>query len=274
MLPSPISTQLYPAGASSVDSLDFESKFERVYPEKHPGLRVPWYMALGNHDCVGDPDAEVLYSNRSKHWVMPARYYARSVDVPNCSLPLRIVVLDACALVCEGPAGSGVNFRCDQEILDSLVPGSRSAQLEWLDAELAKPAQWKVVVAHWPLFSFLGNGPSSSMTQALLPMLLRHGVHAYFSGHDHSLQHIELRRHARAGSLHPPHFFVSGAGGYRLHPELKAEAEGEVNSKATPIFKEATHGFMMIHSTRHDMTVDLIRAMDGKRLHTVVISPK
>ena len=63
-------------------------------------------------------------------------------------------------------------------MLASVVAGSKSKQLKWLEKELAKPASWKVVVAHWPMFSFLGNGPSAEMTNALLPMLLRHEVHA------------------------------------------------------------------------------------------------
>jgi hypothetical protein len=227
-------------------------------------------MSLGNHDCVGNPDAEVLYTNRSKYWQMPARYYAQTIAVPNTTLPLRLVVLDACGLVCGG-GDAGVNFRCDREILDSIVPGSRARQLSWLDAELAKPAAWKIVVAHWPIFSFLGNGPSATMTDDVLPILLRRGVHAYFSGHDHSLQHIELKRHARSAYSHPPHFFVSGAGGYRLHPVLKEEAESTVNKKATPTFTEAAHGFMVVYTSRKRMAVELIRASDAKMIHSVTI---
>jgi hypothetical protein len=43
-------------------------------------------------------------------------------------------------------------------------------------------------------------------TEALLPILTEQGVDAYFSGHDHILQHIYDDREG------PTHFFGSGAG--------------------------------------------------------------
>lgn len=89
-------------GASTADSPLFAERFERPYPDTHASLRVPWFMTLGNHDCAGNPDAEVAYSNRSLYWKMPGRYYTREFAVPGTIHPLRIVVLDACSLVCDG----------------------------------------------------------------------------------------------------------------------------------------------------------------------------
>jgi hypothetical protein len=88
-------------GADTAESPLFVERFENPYPKAHTSLRVPWLMALGNHDCAGNPEAEVAYTLRSLYWKMPSRYYTRSYAVPGAAYPLRIIVLDACSLVCD-----------------------------------------------------------------------------------------------------------------------------------------------------------------------------
>ena len=70
----------------------------------------------------------------------------------------------------------------------------------------------------------------------VLPLLEEHGVHLYFSGHDHGLQHV---KHA---SVTGPDLYVSGAGGYRLHPQLKDESDAAINKQASSLFKLAEFG--------------------------------
>ena len=55
--------------------------------------------------------------------------------------------------------------------------------LAWLEKELAVPAWWKFVVGHWSVYSLRANGPTRELVDDLLPLLVKHHVHAYFNGH-------------------------------------------------------------------------------------------
>lgn len=174
-----------------------------------------------------------------------------------------LVVLDACALIC----GEGKDFRCeaamDQNFRDQ--PTLIQDQLSWLDHILNQPARWKIVVAHWPIFSFMGNGPSAVLDELLVPRLIRYNVQAYFSGHDHSLQHVRLRSSRKIGG---PDFFVSGGGGYRLHPELKSDADTKPNKKAKSVFAASTFGFAAVELSRESLILRFI-AVNGSEIYSM-----
>ena len=115
--------------------------------------------------------------------------------------------------------------------------------------EVGSMRTWCVVVGHWPAFSYAGNGPTDRIITELVPVLQRARVHAYFSGHDHNLQAIQK------GSVT---FFVSGAGGYNLHPELKpaiAEAAKALNQGAKSLFKFIGRGFFGVRLDHEAMVV-------------------
>ena len=180
-------------------------------------------------------------------WRLPQRYYGVEFgsggggggggggDGSASSPPkLFLMVLDSCSLVC----GQGVvvggdskrprNPRCGGALARFSATAEerahRDRQLAWVDRTLARydPADWWLVVSsHWPIFSRTGNGPTPELIGDLLPVLRRHGVHAYLNGHDHSLQHLSEEGQAW------PQFFVSGGGGYGLHHKLKRAAKAK-----------------------------------------------
>ena len=54
------------------------------------------------------------------------------------------------------------------------------------------------------------------------------------------------------------HFFVSGAGGYNLHPELKPEVQASaqaLNEGATSLLKHVGHGFLSVSVHADSMEV-------------------
>lgn len=79
----------YPCGVLHVRDQLFEEVWRDIYLQ-YDSLRVPWRMALGNHDYMGNPDAQVEYTfdkqlNHDGIWQMPARSYnfirdIRSID--------------------------------------------------------------------------------------------------------------------------------------------------------------------------------------------------
>ncbi len=184
----------YPAGVSSVHDPHWKQSFEDVYTA--PALQTPWWSALGNHDYRGVPHAQIAYSAHSPRWRMPGRYYRVGGHQLGAS-DLDLFVIDTQALV-ETPHETML-----QVIHGHLWLHRRERQLAWLERALSNSrAAWKIVVGHHPIYSG-SHGGEAFLLERVAPLLERHGVQAYFNGHDHDLQHI------RRGSVD---YLCSGAG--------------------------------------------------------------
>ncbi|KAL4138626.1 hypothetical protein PRIC2_002131 [Phytophthora ramorum] len=242
--------QIYDHGIESADDPLLSTNFEQMYT--HPKLQVPWYVTIGNHDCEGSIDAMLQYAEKKDSlWYMPRRYY--SIDRPVAPKTImRLVVIDACDLVCGREPR---DFRCTDRMNEQSSVKTRQSQYEWIEQTLSagKPSgveqMWTIVMGHWGVYSFAGNADTPELIDMLDPMLKKYKVHAYFNGHDHSMQHV--RKVDTDGSVR--NYFISGAGGYRIH-ELKP------NARANPDLVHAalTHGFMSVHMTRTYFRVQLV----------------
>src|SRR5262249_36323047 len=147
-------------------------------------LAVPFRAALGNHDHNGNVEAQVEYSARSSRWHMPAQYYS-FVELAGADTTAEFFVLDTEALRRE-----------ERESVE---------QLEWFDAKLASSdAPWKIVIGHHPVRSNGVHGSIDRVRRAVEPLLVRHRVALYLSGHDHDLELVDSGK----GFLQ----LVSGAG--------------------------------------------------------------
>ena len=178
-----VGDNFYNVGVQSVSDPHWSASFEAVYAA--PALQIPWYVALGNHDYLGVPQAQIDYCAHSARWRMPARYYKVSggeVGAPYADL----FFIDTSPLVNE--------YRT--EVHGAIAANVRgqdvAAQLQWLDAQLAQSrAPWKLVIGHHTLRSGgSAHGDTAEMVDRVLPLLRKHGVQAYINGHDHDLQHI------------------------------------------------------------------------------------
>lgn len=152
-----------------------DSRWQEYWGRWFPRLGIPFYVSLGNHDW-GSPDgpaAEILYSQKSVTWRLPAPYYTFT-------------------------AGS-VQFYALNTVLMS------EAQLLWLREELNKStAKWKVVYGHYQVYSAV-RGDNDELIKRLLPILQENHVDVYLCGHEHLFQHLK-----RGGGVN---FFVNGAAG-------------------------------------------------------------
>lgn len=181
-------------GVVGLDDRHFEESFETVY--RAPELDIPWYAALGNDDYRGDVQAQIAYTRQSTRWRMPSRYYARRFRALDVSAI--VAVLDTTPFIRRYQPGGA-------DYVPGVIGQCAKEQLRWLDAVLGRcEADWKIVVGHHPLTA--GERPASGdpdFGALLAPLLDRHNVHAYISGHENALQHID------AGGRH---FLVTGAG--------------------------------------------------------------
>ncbi|POM61744.1 Tartrate-resistant acid phosphatase type 5 [Phytophthora palmivora] len=242
--------QIYDHGIESANDPLLSTNFEQMYT--HPKLQLPWYITIGNHDCEGSIDAMLQYAQtKNSLWYMPRRYYSIERPVAPKTI-LRLVVIDACDLVCGREPR---DFRCTERMIEQSSKETRQSQYEWIEQTLSadKPAgveqMWTIIMGHWGVYSFAGNADTPELIDMLDPILKKYKVHAYFNGHDHSMQHI--RKVDTDGSVR--NYFVSGAGGYRIH-------ELQPNARANPDLVHAalTHGFMSVHMTQTYFRVQLV----------------
>lgn len=164
----------YDAGMASPTDPRWKTWWDELYDPL--GLKV--YATLGNHDWgwADSPAAEILYTQQSPSWRLPAPYYTFTAG------PVQFFALDT------------------NEVSE--------AQLLWLKDELEKSrARWKIVHGHHPIYSDGAHADNPVLINRLLPVL-KGRADIYLAGHDHDLQHLKAEEGV--------HFFVSGGGGAGL----------------------------------------------------------
>jgi hypothetical protein len=123
--------------------------------------RIPFYPALGNHDCYYDACASYVST-----YYLPTNYatepeHAYSFDYGNA------------------------HFATIEVINENVSP--KPAQIAWLDADLAATTKtWKFVFFHVPAYSNGGgHGGDATIAAALGPVFASRGVDIVFQGHNH-----------------------------------------------------------------------------------------
>ncbi len=227
-----VGDNFYEDGVQSAADPQWRSSFEDVYTAR--SLQVPWYVALGNHDYRGVPQAQLDYATTSSRWRMPSRYY--KVAGSDMSAPrVDFFFIDTSPLVHK--------YRDDVHsvIAQNVSSQNTAAQLQWLDEQLGKStAAWKLVIGHHTIYSGgSGHGDTPEMQALVDPVLRRHGVQAYINGHDHDLQHI------RRGGLD---YICCGAGS-QVRP---------VQSIEGTLFCKAQSGFATVRLSDESLNLEFV----------------
>lgn len=211
----------YRYGVEDVDDLQWRYKFENVY--RGALLSVPFYAVLGNHDYGGNEQAQLDYARIGRgtsRWQMPAKDYVEYYGRVGEDALLRVIYLDTT------PGARNVMFTAMQA--DALLDGN--------------DAVWTVIATHSPVRTARQFYDVESLRAALLPILTRHGVDLYLSGHDHNMQVIERDEE--------PLYVVTGTGG----------KWGDVISKAPYpglLFSSVSLGFTHVRASPGQLRVDL-----------------
>lgn len=170
-------------GVESVNDPLWSSNYESIYT--HPELLVDWLPVLGNHEYRGNTQAVLDYTDVSRRWNMPAKYYSRSFKEEQTSL--KVIFLDTTPLIDK--------YRKDNEKYSDAVKEDMEAQLKWLDGELASATEdWVIVVGHHPIYADTDKSKSErkDMQERVDKLLRKHRVDMYICGHIHNFQHIRL----------------------------------------------------------------------------------
>ena len=167
--------------ASTSDPL-WMTNYELVY--SHPELMLPWYPVLGNHEYNGNTQAVIDYSRVSRRWMMPSRYYAKTVEAEDDTQAL-LLFIDTAPLIDK--------YRKDSIDYPDACRQDREAQLAWIEEQLrTSKAKWKIVMGHHPVYAQTTKSDKerADMQKYLKPLLDRYGVDLYVCGHIHTFQHI------------------------------------------------------------------------------------
>jgi len=165
-----VGDNFYPRGVASVEDPLWASVFEDVYTGDFWNGLV-FHPSLGNHDVQGNEQAQILYSQRSPRWALPARYHTFRKALPTGD-SIRFIALDT-NLLEEG----GAEARTELEWVDSILGASRDS--------------WVIPYGHHPLRTGGWHGTSDAVYDDLSPRLTGR-VPLFMSGHNHSTELLEL----------------------------------------------------------------------------------
>lgn len=178
----------YDSGVDSVDDDQFDSTFEKLHTEALFGS-LAFHVIAGNHDHLGNVQAQIDYSAQSGHWNFPSKYYDLNWNFTTSSgetRSIQIVMLDTVDLagVTEdfsgAPLGGPRNLTC------------AANHWTWLEQKLSvSTADYLWVAGHYPIYSAGDDGTTQELVNKLLPKLKKYGAH-YICGHDHLVQHLNM----------------------------------------------------------------------------------
>lgn len=230
-------------GVESVNDPLWMTNYELIY--SHPELQIPWYPILGNHEYRGNTQAVLDYSNVSRRWQMPARYYSKVFEEDGATL--RVVFIDTTPLIDK--------YHKDSLDYPSVPQQDAKKQLSWLEEELSGAKEdWVVVVGHHPIYAHTTKSESErkDMQKRVDPILRRHNVDMYICGHIHNFQHIK----PQGTSID---YVVNSAGSL---------ARSKVEAIEGTVFASGEAGFSILSFTKDELCLDLINGK-GKTIHSV-----
>jgi tartrate-resistant acid phosphatase type 5 len=193
----------YPRGlVSGISDPQIKAVLEDLLMKELPGLS--FHAVLGNHDWMGNADAQLEYSSMNPRWIMPYYFFNR-----------RFITSDG-AVTCIWFLETG---SIDGRDTDALDP---SIQLRWLDTTLGQEGcTWKIVVGHRPIYDAGEYHDNKQMITALKDRFARHGVHLYISGHDHQTEVLYNE------TVSPTRYIITG---------LTSERREKIQKKDHPLY--------------------------------------
>ena len=230
-------------GVRSVNDPLWMTNYELIY--SHPELMIDWFPLLGNHEYRGNTQAVLDYSNISRRWTMPARYYTKTFEDNGATI--RILWVDTAPMIDK--------YRNESETYPDACKQDYQQQLSWIDSVLTTAKEdWVIVAGHHPIYD-----PKPRRTRAnaricrhvSTPILRKHKVDMYICGHIHNFQHVRV-----AGS--DIDYITNSAGS--LARKVKP-IEGTVFCSPEP-------GFSIVSASKKTLELRMIDKQ-GNVLHTV-----
>ena len=231
------------SGVQSVEDPLWMTNYELIY--SHPELMIDWLSILGNHEYRGNTQAVIDYSNISRRWNMPGRYYTKVYEEDGTSV--RFIMIDTTPLMNK--------YREENNKYPDACKQDNEPQLQWLDSLLNEAKEdWVIVVGHHPIYAETSKEDSERMDmQNNVDRILRKhkNVAMYLCGHIHNFQHIRVK----GSSID---YVVNSS----------ASLSRDVNAITGTQFCSSETGFSVIAADKNELALHMIDK-DGKVLHTI-----
>lgn len=218
------------------------TNYELVY--SHPQLMIPWYPVCGNHEYRGNTQAVVDYSNVSRRWMMPSKYYTKAFE--DDGVTVRIIWIDTTPLIGR--------YRENTEKYPDASKQAIDTQMEWLENTLKSATEkWVVVIGHHPLYAETDKSikEQTDMQKHVGEILKRYHVDMYVCGHVHNFQHIQ-KKDSKID------YIVNSS----------ASLAREVNPIEGTKFCSPDEGFSVLSASAKNLVLSMINA-DGKVIYQV-----
>ncbi len=230
-------------GVRSINDPLWMTNYELIY--SHPELMIDWFPILGNHEYRGNTQAVLDYTNVSRRWSMPHRYYTKVFNEDGTTV--RIVFLDTTPLIDK--------YRTESDKYPDACKQDMQAQLDWLDTTLKNAKEdWVIVAGHHPIYAETPkDGSERADMQKRVDTILRkyNNVTIYACGHIHNFQHIRI-----AGSAID--YVVNSS----------ASLSRKVKPIESTVFCSPEPGFSIFSIDKNVLRMHLIDK-NGKVLHTI-----
>ena len=231
------------SGVQSVEDPLWMTNYELIY--SHPELMIDWLPILGNHEYRGNTQAIIDYSNISRRWNMPGRYYTKVYEEDGTSV--RFIMIDTTPLINK--------YREENKKYPDACKQDNEPQLQWLDSLLNEAKEdWVIVVGHHPIYAETSKEDSERMDmQNNVDRILRKhkNVAMYLCGHIHNFQHIRVK----GSSID---YVVNSS----------ASLSRDVNAITGTQFCSPETGFSVIAADNNELALHMIDK-EGKVLHTI-----
>lgn len=241
---------LYPDGVASIDDPLWNRSYEDIYHQF--SLQKPWYVVLGNHDYVTNPQAEVEYTKKSARWRMPKRYYSIKVPIKDGGgKQILFVFLDTSPLIDK--------YYTDASYENNVKTQDTAGQMEWLQKTLSDndpSIRWRFVVGHHPLYTSgkrIKSPETLQFRKRMESIFDTYKVDAYICGHEHQQEYL------REGNTQ---YFISGSAS-----EVRPIDGNFPGSK----FRASDHAFMVFSVTTNKIQMEVIN-WEGKILYQNTIN--
>lgn len=231
------------SGVQSVEDPLWMTNYELIY--SHPELMIDWLPILGNHEYRGNTQAIIDYSNISRRWNMPGRYYTKVYEEDGTSV--RFIMIDTTPLINK--------YREENKKYPDACKQDNEPQLQWLDSLLNEAKEdWVIVVGHHPIYAETSKEDSERMDmQNNVDRILRKhkNVAMYLCGHIHNFQHIRVK----GSSID---YVVNSS----------TSLSRDVNAITGTQFCSPETGFSVIAADKNELALHMIDK-EGKVLHTI-----
>lgn len=217
----------YCCGVASRADYQWIASYEEVF--RSHSLQIPWYVTLGNHDYQGNVQAQIDYTQKSRRWNMPDRYYTKAIH------DIRFLFTDTSPFISK--------YYDRPDLYNGIQQQDTTRQLAWVDSVLLHSTEkWKIVIGHHPVYSVGDHGSEPDMKRLLGKRMEQHGADIYVAGHDHSLQSLQPRGDKMV-------YLISGGG---------SECTAVKNEPPFTRYAKSTTGFMLAAVGEKSLTVYFI----------------